>query len=63
MQDREIDAALVRKRRAARTQEKKMQDREIDAAARRSKRGATYADHRLNVETKLRRYQAKPQTS
>ena len=67
-EDEDCDKKTVaRKRktkgRKARTEEKKTQDREINTISRRNKRGTSYADHRFNIETMLRRYQVIPPTS
>ena len=56
-------ASRKRKSRQARTEEQKTQDREANTAARRGKRGSNYADHRLHIETSLRRHQRLPPTS
>ena len=55
--------ARRQKSREARAEEKKTQGREVDAKARKDKRGASYADHRLHIETSLRRHQRLPPTS
>ena len=56
-------ASRKRKSRQARTEEQKTQDREANTAAQRGKRGSNYADHRLHIETSLRRHQQLPPTS
>ena len=55
--------ARKQKSREARTEEKKTQDREVNAKAHRDERGTNYADHRLHIETSLRRHQRLPPTS
>ena len=62
-QDREIDAAARKRVRESRAEEDKVQDRAINAAFQRDKRGSSYADHRVHIETTLRRRQRLPPTS
>ena len=62
-QRREVDAKAHKERRAGQDDEKKTQDREVDAKAHKDKRGTNYADHRLHIETSLRRRQRLPPTS
>ena len=62
-QDREVDAKAHKERRARQGDEKKTQDREVNAKAHQDKRGTNYADHRLHIETSLRRHQRLPPTS
>ena len=62
-QRREVDAKAHKERRAGQDDEKKTQDREVDAKAHKDKRGTNYADHRLHIETSLRRHQRLPPTN
>ena len=56
-QDREVDAKAHTERRARQGDEKMTQDREANAKAHKDKRGDNYADHRVHIETLLRRRQ------
>ena len=56
-------AERKRKSREGGGEDKKSQDREVNAKAHQDKRGTNYADHRLHIETSLRRHQRLPPTS
>ena len=62
-QDREVNRARQQGVRQSRTEDKLAQDCEANTAAQRGKRGSNYADHRIHIETSLRRHQQLPPTS
>ena len=62
-QDREINTISRRNKRAQQDQTTTTNIRSQDTTSRRNKRGTSYADHRFNIETMLRRYQVIPPTS
>ena len=61
--DRETNTAARRCKRGSLDEDEKSQDRAINAAFQRDKRGSSYADHRVHIETSLRRRQRLPPTS
>jgi len=62
-QDREINTTSRGIARAQQDQTTTTNIRSQDTTSRRNKRGTSYADHRFNIETMLRRYQVIPPTS
>ena len=63
IEDRDKDAARAKERRAGQTEDKKIEYRQRNALLQKQKRGTTYADHREDVEARLKRFQKEPPTS
>ena len=63
MQRRQRNKDSMRERRAGQTEDKNIEYRQRNALLQKQKRGTTYADHREDVEARLKRFQKEPPTS